>query len=92
MPFLAIAAALVVAILCAGPSFADPTGAPRWHTWVRAPLWLLRDVAWMLVRIAWHPSPAKAALQWASSGVFIVVAIVVAVRLGRRGSAQGEVS
>jgi hypothetical protein len=91
LPFLAIAAALVVAILCAGPSFADPTGEPRWHAWIRAPLSFAGHLAWKAALHALHPSHTTVLLQWASSVVFTVLAIVIAARLGRGRSFQGEV-
>ncbi len=90
LPFLAIAAALVVAILCAGPSFADPTGEPRWHAWVRAPLSLAGRLTWRAARQAFHPSHTTILLQWGSSIAFALLAIVLAVSLGKSRSFQGE--
>jgi hypothetical protein len=91
LPLLAMAAALIVALVASGPSFVDPTGAPRWYAWVKVPLSVAGRLARLVWRGAWHPSSTTATLQWVASAVFLVVAIVIAAR-ATKAPIQGEAS
>jgi hypothetical protein len=91
LPLLAMAAALLIALAAAGPSFVDPTGAPRWYEWVKVPLSVAGRLALLMARGAWHPSRTTATLQWVSSALFLVMAIVIAARASK-SPIQGEAS